>query len=145
MPHGAPSSPRVDLLRLMARLQSRVGLQAVAYETVNEARRLLGFDRVSLVVRRRGKSRLLAASGADRVEQRGEAARNLTDLAGRIAAWGEPLEHRDAGELIEHAPPEIERALGEHLDQSHARTLTAVPFGLRSPGDDKPAAHPPSW
>ncbi len=120
---------------VLARLQSSRGLQAVATEAVNEARRLLGLDRVSLYVERKGRRPVLAVSGVERVEPRGEAARGLTDVAKRVAAWGERVEHRDDSDT-EDLPPEVAGAIATHADASHARWLAAEPVKLKLAGEE---------
>lgn len=121
---------------VLARLQSSRGVQAVATETVNEARRVLGLDRVSLYVERKGRRPVLAVSGVERVEPRGEAARGLSDVARRVAAWGERVEHYDDSGTND-LPPEVAGAIAAHADASHARWLAAEPVKLTLTDEEK--------
>jgi multidrug efflux pump subunit AcrA (membrane-fusion protein) len=134
----------VELVRRVATPRTLVG---AAFEAANEGRRLLGCERVSIVVRRGGRWRLIAASGVDVVERRTEFARRSQRLAEQVARWGEPIEHPGAattrdgeGEL----PPRVAQAIEDHVDHSHARELACAPikFPPAEDGEDRTAATP---
>jgi multidrug efflux pump subunit AcrA (membrane-fusion protein) len=123
-----------DYLR---RLQSPRDLKGLAYEIANEGRRLLSCDRLSVLVKRGRRWRLLAASGASRVERRTEYAHRTERLADQVAKWGEPLSYPadDAeGELL---PPSVTAVLEEHVDHSHARELACAPIAFRVSGPEE--------
>ncbi len=123
-----------DFLR---RVQSPRDLKGVAFEIANEGRRLLSCDRLSVLVKRGGRWRLLAASGASRVERRTEYAHRTERLAEQVAKWGEPLSYPaddPDGELL---PPSVTAVLEEHVDHSHARELACVPIAFRVSGPEE--------
>jgi biotin carboxyl carrier protein len=134
---GAAATRRqaIDLVR---RVQSPRDLKTAAFEAANEARRLLGCQRASVVIRRGGRWRLVAASGVDRVERSTDFARRSEELARDVARWGEaidystqpaasPLAARDAD-----LPPRLQDAIEKHIDHSHARRLVAAPLTFPS-------------
>lgn len=120
-------------LRMMRRFQQSSELQQTAFEMVNEGRRFVTGDRLSLVVRRGNHWHLLATSGVDRVEARADVAKRLQKLAASTADWGEPWEHADATGADLHDgvldwPPGLAEQIEQHADESQARHLVAVPI-----------------
>jgi multidrug efflux pump subunit AcrA (membrane-fusion protein) len=131
---SALSGQAVELLRHVGTPRT---LEGAAFELANEGRRLLACDRVSVVVRRGSRWRLMAASGADAIA-RTEFARRSEVLADHVARWGEPIEApapagpNDDAEL----PPPLAEAVEAHLDHSHARTLACAPIRFASEDAD---------
>ena len=117
----------VELLR---RVQGPRDLTGAAFELANEGRRVLGCDRLSVVVRRGGRWRLLSTSGATRVQRRNDFTRRTERLADAVARWGEsiaaPVDAADGAEL----PPRLATAIEEHIDHSHARELACAPVSF---------------
>jgi hypothetical protein len=117
--------------RFALRAHRSLDVNETAFAIANDARRVIGCDRVSVLTCRRGKCRAVAASGVDALERRGKLVRTLELLAARVAAGGDPLWYRDgSGDLTD----EIERPLEAYLDESHARVVAIVP--LRAPGTE---------
>jgi multidrug efflux pump subunit AcrA (membrane-fusion protein) len=118
-------------------IHASVDLRETAYTIVNEGRRLLECDRVSLIVRRGRSYRLMAVSGVDTPNRRAEVSRRLEKLCEAAAKIGEPLwvpsESSDN-------PPELEKLLGEYLDESHERSVGIVPLASKKPGAGPPMA-----
>lgn len=100
-------------------------VQETAYTLANEACRLIECDRVSIAIRQRGRSRIVAVSGQDTVETRADIVRLLTELIDAVLATGEALWYVGASRDL---PPQIEDALHAYIDQSHTRTLAIVPL-----------------
>ncbi|QDU97574.1 HlyD family efflux transporter periplasmic adaptor subunit [Lignipirellula cremea] len=120
------------------RVNSSLVLDRTAYTIVNEARRLIGCDRVSLLEVRGRSCRMLAVSGVDTLDRRANSIRTMEQLARRVVAGGEPLwTTGDAAGL----PPQIETALNDYLDLVHARTLAVTP--LRETFADPDSPGPP--
>jgi multidrug efflux pump subunit AcrA (membrane-fusion protein) len=127
----------VDLMRRLAAAQSLAG---AAFEVANEGRRLLGCDRVAIVLRHDDAWRLTAVSGVDAAQHRTEFGRHSERLADQIAAWGEPIEHTSApGIGDDERPPRLADALEGHIDHSHARALVGVPIKFAA-ADPAPTA-----
>jgi hypothetical protein len=98
---------------------------ATAFVLANEARRIIGCDRVSVLVRRRRKLRLEAVSGQESVERRASAVQAIEALAGVVARAGDPLWHPDTAVEV---PPQIEEELENYIDESHASALAIIPL-----------------
>jgi hypothetical protein len=98
---------------------------ATAFVLANEARRIIGCDRVSVLVKRRRKMRLEAVSGQESVERRATAVQAIEALVRVVARAGEPLWHPDPGREL---PPQIEEELENYIDESHATALAIIPL-----------------
>ena len=127
-------------LGLMRRFQQSTDLRKTSLEIVNEGRRFVGGDRLSLLVRRGKIWQLLATSGVDRVEARADVAKRLRMLAAATSGWGELLEY--AGGSPEDLPPALAELLEQHVDESQARRLVALPFELEQKPEQKPDLKP---
>lgn len=114
-------------LALLRRIHGHSDLRRTAFEIANEGRRLVEADRLSVVVRRGHTWRLMAASGADRIEARADATKSLEQLAEWAARWGEPIEYADRGDT-ENLPADLAELVSRHADQSQSRRLVAVPL-----------------
>lgn len=110
--------------------------QATAFTIVNECRRLVRCDRVSIALRRGRHYVVQTVSGLDTLDRRAAEVRQLGQLATVVAATQHPLWYTgDSRDL----PPQIDKPLQTYLDQSHAKLLAVVP--LVPPADDaEPAA-----
>ena len=98
---------------------------ATAFVLANEARRIIGCDRVSVLVRRRRKMRLEAVSGQESVERRASAVQAIETLVRVVATAGDPLWHPDPSREL---PPQIEEELEHYIDESHATALAIIPL-----------------
>jgi multidrug efflux pump subunit AcrA (membrane-fusion protein) len=103
-------------------------LKETAYIVVNEGRRLIGCDRVSVAIKKGRKCKVQAISGQDTIENRSNIVTALNNLATRVVAAGEPLWHDGA---TDDMPPQIEEALEDYVDQSYGRNIAVLP--LREP------------
>ncbi len=100
-------------------------LTPTAYHIANEGRRLLDCDRLSVLVSRRRRFRLLATSGVDTVDRRSDTAIGLERLAALVAAGGDAVWYTDSTEGL---APQLERPLNEYVDQSSARLVAVLPL-----------------
>jgi hypothetical protein len=98
---------------------------ATAFVLANEARRIIGCDRVSVLVKRRRKLRLEAVSGQESVERRASAVQAIEALVRVVAKAGDPLWHPDPSREL---PPQIEEELEHYIDESHATALAVIPL-----------------
>ena len=103
-----------------------------AYTVVNEGRRLIECDRVSLAISRGRKCRIEAISHQDTIDRRSNIAVLLSQLATRVVATGEPLWY--AGNT-EDMPPQVEEAIHHYVDESHAKIVGVLP--LLKPVEEK--------
>lgn len=100
-------------------------LAAICYAIANEARLLLGCDRVAVLIRRSRRSRVQAISGVDAVDVRANVVAKLEVLAQAVANGNGELWYSRT-----HAShdAEIEDLLQIYLDASPARTLAILPL-----------------
>jgi len=98
---------------------------ATAFVLANEARRIIGCDRVSVVVKRGRKLRLEAVSGQESIERRASAVQGIESLVRVVATAGDPLWHPDSAREL---PPQIEEELEHYIDESHATALAIIPL-----------------
>ena len=103
-----------------------------AYTIANEGRRLIGCDRVTVVLRTGSKYRVEAVSGQDTFDKRSNVVRLLRKLAATVARTGEDLWF--AGDTSDLAP-QVEKAVNEYVDESHTKQLAVLP--LREAEDEK--------
>ena len=96
-----------------------------AYTIVNEARRLIDCDRVSVLMGTGRRCRVKAVSGLDSVERRAEQVRKLNSLTATIVKAGQPLWY--TGEDTD-LPPQIETRLHDYVDSSHCKMLAIIPM-----------------
>lgn len=105
-------------------------LRETAYTVVNEGRRLIGCDRVSLALMRGQKCVVEAISGQDSIDQRSNIVTALSTLSSRVVAAAEPLYYNgNTADL----PPQLEEAVHGYVDESYAKAVAVLP--LRKPGD----------
>jgi len=116
-------------------VQRPLDLPKVAYTVTNEARRLLDADRVTLAVRRSGRLRVQAISGLDAFDPRATPVRLVEQLADRVAAIAEPLVYFLGGPAV---APELSAAVEEYVDQTHVRSLAAIPLAEQAPDGQPP-------
>jgi hypothetical protein len=115
-----------QLEQFLQSIHGSLDLRATSYAVVNEARRLLGCDRVSLALcTGGGRARIEAVSGLDSIERRANQIRRLQDLSRAVLKTRQPFWHEAGGE---DAPPQIEAPLQQYVDVSHARMLGIVPL-----------------
>ena len=98
-------------------------VRRVAFTIANDGRALLGCDRASVALVRGRRARLASVSGVDTVNRHAASVGRLEALIETVVAIDEPLWFPDDTALL---PPQVERALQAHLDESHARRLTIV-------------------
>ena len=128
---------RSQLLDLGREAHRQLNLPETAYAVANEGRRVVGCDRLSVLVARGRRCRLLATSGVSRPERRSGAARRLEQLAELVRRTDEPAFYNDG--QCDGLPPVVE-ALEQHAEESHARQVAAVP--LRRPSDPASSEDP---
>ena len=109
-------------------------LRETAFTVANESCRLLGCDRVSVLVRKGRRYRLVAASGVARVNERSNTVVDLERLAAAQGVMAQALWYPD---MAEELAPELEQLVSTHLDHSHARALLVQPLGVKKSDTDE--------
>ena len=100
-------------------------LRETAYTIVNEGRRLVGCDRISLALKRGRKCVVEAVSGQDTVESRSNIVTSLNELASKVVATGETLWYEGSTEDL---PPQLENAVHAYVDESYAKSMVIMPI-----------------
>ena len=106
-------------------VHDNLDLNDTAYTIVNEGRRLIECDRVSVAMLKGGKLKVIAISGQDSIENRSNIVQSLNSLATKVVKSGEPLWYDGS---MEDLPPQIEEAIEDYVDLSHGRTITVLPI-----------------
>lgn len=107
----------------------------VAYLIVNEARRLIEADRVSVATRTGDKCAVTAISGADVVEKRSNLVVLMRALFDAVIAWGERLVY--TGTKDDALPPKVNAALDAYLGESNSKILVVMPLADERDKDRK--------
>lgn len=125
------------------RIHASLDLKETAYAIANEARPLIGCDRVWVLVRRGNRFAVAAVSGAEHVHRHSPSAQRLELLGERIAATGEPFWYSaaDGEALATELPPQIAEPLGDYLDVAPATSLAIEPI-LPTSTDASPSPKP---
>ncbi|HEX5104954.1 MAG TPA: HlyD family efflux transporter periplasmic adaptor subunit, partial [Pirellulaceae bacterium] len=118
-------------------LHRSLDVEATAYTVVNEGRRLIGCDRVSVALAYGSRCRVEAVSGLDSIDRRASEVRRLAKLAEAVLRTREPL-WSQAGQ--EDLPEQIDEPLQAYVDQAHSRLVAVLP--LVKPTDGEPASAP---
>lgn len=116
-------------------------MRETAYTIVNEGRKLIGCDRVTICITRGGVTKVEAISGQDTLDNRSNVVYNLGLLAGKVVASGETLYYHGS---TEDMPPQIEKAIEKYVDESYTKSMIVIPLRKPRPGDDHllhPEAH----
>jgi multidrug efflux pump subunit AcrA (membrane-fusion protein) len=100
-------------------------MRETAYTIVNEGRRLIGCDRVTLALRRGRKCVVEAVSGQDTVESRSNVVAALNELSSKVIAVGEPLWYEGSTEDL---PPQLEKAVHAYVEEAYSRSLAVLPI-----------------
>ena len=112
-------------------------LRETCFAVVNEGRRLIGCDRVSVAVKKGNRCKIEAVSGQDTIENRSNVVSLLSDVATKVVATGEPLWNEG---ITDDLPPQLERSLEEYIDESYAKSLCVLPLRKPRGMDETPEA-----
>ena len=96
-----------------------------AYAIANEGKRVIGCERLSVVLRRAGKCRMAAVSGQEKFEPRSNAVKHLEGLAKLAIESAEPIWYLGTDEDL---PPQIQEVLHAYVDESDAQMIGVVPL-----------------
>jgi multidrug efflux pump subunit AcrA (membrane-fusion protein) len=96
-----------------------------AYTIANEGRRLIGCDRVTVVLRKGTRYQVAAISGQDTFDKRSNVVRLLRDLATTVSRTGDDLWFTgDTSDLA----PQVEKAVNAYVDESHTKQIAVLPL-----------------
>jgi multidrug efflux pump subunit AcrA (membrane-fusion protein) len=110
----------------------KLDVRQTAYTIVNEGRRLIGCDRVSVAIRHGGRCTIEAVSGQDTFDKRSNVTVLLNKLSTAVAKTGEDVWY--SGDTSNLAP-QVEAALDAYVDESHTKAIAILP--LKEPRDEE--------
>ncbi len=134
-----------QLERFTGAVHESLDPRRTAYTVVNEGRRLIECDRVSLAIYNGRKCKIEAISNQDLIDKRSNVSTLLGRLATRVVATGDAMWY--TGDTTD-MPPQIEDAVHEYVDESHAKVVGVLPLmkpktqDLVKPEDDPREAEP---
>ena len=106
-----------------------------AYTIANEGRRLIGCDRVTVVLRKGTKYQVAAISGQETFDKRSNVVRLLRKLATTVAKTGDDLWFEgDTSNLA----PQVEKSVNAYVDESHTKQLAVLPLREADLEEEKP-------
>jgi hypothetical protein len=114
-----------DFERFLLELHRSLDAREVSMVAVNDGRLLLGCDRLSVAYRRGRKTVIKAISGQDHVNTRSNLCRTMQTLITDVMATGESLTYSGTEEEL---APQIERSLGDFVQESGSRMVMLVPL-----------------
>ena len=112
-----------EIERFTQAVHENLSVRRTAYAVVNDGRRLIGCDRLTLLVRCGRRYDIVATSGLEVVETRSQSAKLLSRLAAVVAETGESAWQLDRNDEL---PPQIRAALGSYVDEAHVRGVAVL-------------------
>lgn len=129
-----------QLEHFLRAIHHSLDLTETSLAIVNEARRLLQCDRVSLAIREGWGYRVTAVSGLDSIDRRAGEVQQLSQLTNAVMKTGQPFWY-NAGQA--DVPPQIDDLLQPYIDDSHCKMLAVLPLvPAPAPGASE-SKHPP--
>jgi hypothetical protein len=119
-----------DRLEFITEVHRSIDRTETCYAIANEARRLLGCDRVSVGTWNGRRCKIVAISSQDRFDNRANVVRLLSNVA--TASVSADARFWITGST-EGMAPEVARKINDYLDESHSRTLAVIPLLARPP------------
>ena len=104
-------------------IHGSLDLKETAYSVVNDGKRLVGCDRLSVALKLAGRTMVEAVSGQEIVEQRSNLVRDLTKLCKVVIRSGEDLVYTGNTEGF---APDIRDALEIYVDESGSKVVVVT-------------------
>lgn len=118
-----------------ASVHTRLDSRQTAFTIANEGRRLIGCDRVTVVLRKGSSYVVEAISGQDTFDKRSNVVSMLRKLATVVARSGEDLWYNGDSQNL---APQVEKAVNDYVDESHTKQIAVLPLREIDPlADDK--------
>lgn len=114
-----------EVERFTRAVHEKLDVRRTAYVAANDGRRLIGCDRLTVLLRRGRRYDVVAAAGVDDVERRSVAAKLLSQLAAVVGETGEAVWFGGADEDLS---PQLRRALAAYVDHTHVKQVAVLPL-----------------
>lgn len=132
-----PFDPQ-ELSTFLKLIHSSIDLPLAAANIANESRRILDYDRVTVLVQRGGKQKVVAISGQASVNRRSNTTKLLEKFAISVLKTGQTFWFPDTDDL----PTAIRTSLDDYVQVSQTRCLALLPIRKASDATNDPAAPP---
>ncbi|HYO23927.1 MAG TPA: HlyD family efflux transporter periplasmic adaptor subunit [Lacipirellulaceae bacterium] len=132
---GAKQTLWEQLESFTSLVHERLDSRSTAFTIANEGRRLVGCDRVTVVLKRGPKYVVEAISGQDTFDKRSNVVRMLRDLSAVVIRSGEDLWY--TGDTT-NLSPQVEKAVNDYVDESHTKQIAVLPLREADPLSDDP-------
>ena len=132
---GAKQSLWEQLESFTALVHERLDSRSTAFTIANEGRRLIGCDRVTVVLKKGPKYVVEAISGQDTFDKRSNVVRMLRELSAVVVKSGEDLWY--TGDTT-NLSPQVEKAVNGYVDESHTKQIAVLPLREADPLSDDP-------
>lgn len=110
--------------RSLRSFHSDLDLSATGYRIASESRRMLQCDRVTVLIPRKGRFKVVAVSGVAVVDRRSNSVRAIEKLTQAAVVLSRPLVVPSADPL----PPQIQLPLDHYLDESDVMSSVILPL-----------------
>ncbi len=115
-------------LEYVTEVHRHLNVTETCFAIANEARRLLGCDRVSVARWNGSRCKVVAISGQDRFDNRANVVKKLQNICTSSVSADSPF--WVIGDT-EGLAPDVARQINEYLDEAHSRTLIVLPLAIR--------------
>ena len=122
--------------RFTERVHDGLDVERIAYVIANDGRQLIHCDRIMVAQWNGTRPRVIAVTGLDSIDRRSNVVRSAEELLQRVLATQRPFWFDDSQQThkgsADDLPPQLDKALHQHLDVSPARTLAVLPLTAAS-------------
>lgn len=120
------------------RAHEQLDVRQASYTIVNDGRRLIGADRVTVATGPANRLKIQAISGKDTFDTRSNVTTMLTKVARAVAKTGEDVWY--TGDTADFAP-QVEKTIDAYVDESNTKAMAILPLiDRRGEEDEAPEA-----
>ena len=129
----------------LLRLHRSLNIDEIGYTIANDGRRLIGADRVCVLVQEGARLRLASVSGVDLPDRRSNVTRTVEAAAAAVMRSGRQLVY--SAESGDPLPPQLDRPLNAYADANHVRAaiFAPLPSGDGESTEERPGALLAEW
>ena len=124
-----------EMIDYVERIHARLDLPSVASAIANEARRVVGCDRVTVLSCLGRRPRAISVSGVESFDRRSGIIQSLESLARMTMSASEPVWLPEESDDL---PPQVAEQVQLALDESHAKGMGIIPLLSAAGESDEP-------